>query len=287
MSMANKAILRPYTQLLTMEDVINKFQGAKKFSKLGLREAYHQFELTTESRKITTFYGPDGLYRYKRLNYGTKSAQDILQNEMRSILAGIPYQINIADDILIAGSTKEHDQALKLVLTRLQDNGMTVNTKKCQFDVEDTPFIGLIFNKKGIQPDPTKVEALHLAGPLKSKEELRSLLGMAGFSERFIPNYAKVTAPLQELLKEGTRDWDEKHQRAFEQLQQALQEDTITTIRDWSRNATSGGYIQALVVLELFFCGRDRQPKVSALLYSNHEALAHQNPTIQLPRERR
>ena len=58
-----------------------------------LREAYHQFEVTTESRKITTFYGPDGLYRYKRLNYGTKSAQDILQNEMRSILAGIPTKL--------------------------------------------------------------------------------------------------------------------------------------------------------------------------------------------------
>jgi hypothetical protein len=81
MRMSNEAILRPYTQLPTMEDVINKFQGAKKFSKLDLREAYHQFELTTESRKITTFYGPDGLYRYKRLNYVAKSAQDILQNE--------------------------------------------------------------------------------------------------------------------------------------------------------------------------------------------------------------
>ena len=52
-------------------------------------------------------------------------------------------------------------------------------------------------------------------------------MGMAGFSERCIPNYAKVTAPLRELLKEGTWDWDEKHQRAFEELQQTLQEDTL------------------------------------------------------------
>ena len=227
MRMANKAILRPYTQLPTLEDMINKFQGAKKFSKLDLREAYHQFKLTTESRKITTFYGPDGLYRYKRLNYGTQSAQDILQNEMRSILAGIPNQINIADDILIAGSVKEHNQALELVLARLQANGMTVNAGKCQFDVEEISFVGLTFNKKGIQPDPTKVEALHLAGPPKSKEELRSLLGMAGFSERFIPNYANTTAPLQELLKADTWDWNDKHQHAFEELQQALQEDTL------------------------------------------------------------
>ena len=73
--MANKAIFRPYTELPTMEYIIKKVQGATKFFKLDLREAYHQFELTLKSHKITTFYGPDKLYRYKWLNYGTKLAK--------------------------------------------------------------------------------------------------------------------------------------------------------------------------------------------------------------------
>ena len=107
MRLANKAILRPFTQIPTLDDVRAKFVGARKFSKLDLKEAYHQFELTTESRNITTFYGPDGLYRFKRLNYGTKSAQDILQIQMQKLLAGIPHQINLADDTLIGGTQKE------------------------------------------------------------------------------------------------------------------------------------------------------------------------------------
>ena len=41
---------------------------------------------------------------------------------------------------------------------RLQDNDKTVNTGKYQFDTEETSFAGLTFSKKGIQPDPTKVE---------------------------------------------------------------------------------------------------------------------------------
>jgi len=73
MRKANQAIKRPYTQIPTVEDITHKFHGATTFSKLDLKEAYHQFELTPSSRDITTFYGPDGLYRYKRLNYGTKS----------------------------------------------------------------------------------------------------------------------------------------------------------------------------------------------------------------------
>ena len=62
MRMANEAIQRPYTQIPTTEDIVAKFQGATTFSKLDLKEAYHQFELTPESRNITTFYGPTGLY---------------------------------------------------------------------------------------------------------------------------------------------------------------------------------------------------------------------------------
>ena len=107
-----------------MADVVNKFQGAERFTKLDLKEAYHQFVLDIPSREITTFYCPDGLYRYKRVNYGTKSAQDTLQLEMQKMLSDIPNQVNIADDILIGGSVEEHDAALEQVLSAMASNGV-------------------------------------------------------------------------------------------------------------------------------------------------------------------
>ena len=112
MRMANKAIIRPQSQLPTTDDVINKFHNATTFSKLDLREAYHQFELTPDSRKVTTFYRPDGLLRYKCLNLCMMSAQDIQQNRMKEILGGIPHQINLSDDVLIGKSQSEHNHAL-------------------------------------------------------------------------------------------------------------------------------------------------------------------------------
>ena len=125
--MANNAIKRPYVQIPTMSDIVNKLQGAERFTKLDLKEAYHQIVLSESSRHITTFYGPDGLYRYKRLNYGTKSAQDILQTQMQKMLSGIPHQVNIADDILIGGTVDERDLALKQVLSVLKNRGITLN----------------------------------------------------------------------------------------------------------------------------------------------------------------
>ena len=116
------------------------------------------------------------------------------------MLSGIPSQVNIADDILIGGSVEEHDAALQKVLSALTSNGITVNPDKCVFDVEEVRFVGLVFNKQGIKPDPKNVKNLQDASQLTSKVELRSFLGMAGFSERFIPNFASIVHPLRQQL---------------------------------------------------------------------------------------
>ncbi|CAB3977109.1 Hypothetical predicted protein [Paramuricea clavata] len=224
MRMANKAIQCPYTQIPTMADIVNKCQGAERFTKLDLKEAYHQLVLDEQSRNISTFYCPDGLYRCKRLNYGTKSAKDILHLEMHKTLSGIPSQKNIADDILIGGSVEEHDAALPKVLSALTSNSITVNPDKCVFDVEEVRFVGLVFNKQGIKPDPKNVKNLQDASQTTSKVELRSFLGMVGFRERFIPNFASIVHPLRQKLKENIWAWDEMCQESFTKLQASLSE---------------------------------------------------------------
>ena len=130
----------------------------------------HQFVLDEPSRNITIFYGRDGLYRYKRLSYKTKSAQDILQLEMHKMMSGIPNQVNIADDISIDGSVEERDAVLQKVLSALISNGITVNPDKCVFDVEDARFVCLVFNKHGTKPDPKNVRNLQDASQPTSKE---------------------------------------------------------------------------------------------------------------------
>jgi len=223
----NEAILRPNAQLPTTDDVIDKLRGATVFSRLDLKESYHQFRLDESSRRITTFHGPDALYRYRRLNYGTKSAQDILQNEMTRILAGIPNQMNVSDDILIGGTRKTHDTALKSVLEALDRNNITVNPEKCLFDVGELSFLGLIFGKEGVKPDPKKIKALKEASKPTSKEELRSFLGMAGFSQRFMPGYAHMTAPLREAMTAKRWSWGPGQDHAFEEVRGAMAEDAV------------------------------------------------------------
>ena len=227
MRAANESIMRPNAQLPTTEDVIDKLRGAQVFSKLDLKEAYHQFELDEKSRHVTTFHGLDALYRFKRLNYGTKSAQDILQNEMARILAGIPNQLNVSDDILIGGTIETHDDALDKVLNALSQSNITVNPAKCMFDVSELSFLGIVFGKDGVKADENKVQALKEASKPENKEALRSFLGMSGFSQRFIPGYAQMTAPLREAMTAKRWCWGSQQEHAFQQVRTALCGDKV------------------------------------------------------------
>ena len=88
---------------------------------------------------------------------------------------------------------------------------------------ETLEFFGQIFSKDGCQPDPKRVTALENASKPTNVSEVRSLLGMANYSSKYIPNFATNTAPLRDLTKKNAHFvWNETHQNAFKQLTEAL-----------------------------------------------------------------
>jgi hypothetical protein len=66
-----------------VNDISLSLNGAQYFSKLDLSQAYHQLELEEQSRYITTFSTHLGLYRYKRLNYGTNAVAEMFQYTLK------------------------------------------------------------------------------------------------------------------------------------------------------------------------------------------------------------
>ena len=55
MRAANRAIKRVRHPIPTVDDAALDLNGAKVFSKLDLSQAFHQLELSPQSRNITTF----------------------------------------------------------------------------------------------------------------------------------------------------------------------------------------------------------------------------------------
>jgi len=132
MRQANQALLREKHPVPTLEET-QEMSGEKVFSKLDLNMAFHQIELARESRDITTFAGPDGLYRYKRLLFGVNMATEKFQHIIWQILKDCPGTHNIDDDIRVVGtSEEEHEERLNEVMRKLEESGLTLDYDKCQ-----------------------------------------------------------------------------------------------------------------------------------------------------------
>ena len=115
MRVANQAIPHRHTQHPMIDDVVNELSGSTVFSHLDMSKGYHELELKESLRNVTTFSTHIGLYRYKRLNYSTRSAAEIFQETIREELTqDLKGVFNISDDIIVHGhGTKEHNANLK------------------------------------------------------------------------------------------------------------------------------------------------------------------------------
>lgn len=63
MRQANKAVLREIHPLPLVDELLTSVNGAVRFSKIDIKDAYHQVEISEKSRPITTFITKHGLFR--------------------------------------------------------------------------------------------------------------------------------------------------------------------------------------------------------------------------------
>ncbi|KAJ8414520.1 hypothetical protein AAFF_G00037220 [Aldrovandia affinis] len=194
MRRANQAIERERYPIPTVDEILQGMNGSTVFSKLDLKWGYHQLELSPESRGITTFAVHNGVYRYKRLIFGVSSASEQYQHEVANALAGIEGVENISDDIIVHAQDQDtHDKRLHAVLTRLMERGLTLNPDKCQFNMDKLVFMGILLSEKGIGPTEERVRAVAEAREPENAAEVRSFLGLVGYSSRFIPQFATLS----------------------------------------------------------------------------------------------
>ena len=223
MRKANQAIIRERIPIPTLDEAVENLNGSAVFSKLDLRLGFHQIELDKESRDITTFATHEGLFRYKRLSFGVNSAPEKYQ-QIRQVVSDIEGVLNIADDLVVHGkSIEEHDQSLHKRLQRLEEKNLTLSPMKCEFRMDKVVFMGLLLSKYGIDPTEERVRAVFEAVQPTTPTEVRSFLGMVGFSARFIPNFATLAEPLRAISRQGVPFiWSKEQDASFKELKRQL-----------------------------------------------------------------
>lgn len=151
---------------------------------------------------------------------------DVLGNDILDL-----FVTAYIDDILIFSKTlKEHGQHVNIVVGRLQAAGLQSDINKCEFEVHQTKYLGLIIHtasedgKPGyVSMDPSKTEAITSWETPRNVKDIQGFFGFANFYRRFLKGFAKLTAPLTALTrKDQAFTWTSKKQDTFQVIKQAF-----------------------------------------------------------------
>ena len=172
-----------------MEELMMQLKGAKYFFKMDLQSGYHQIRLDEKSIPLTAFTTPTGHYEWLVVPFGVRNAPPVFQRMMQDILgdllnAGVVVYL---DDILGYAATMDELVVLcRKVFTLLRTHKLYAKMSKCIFGVEEAQFLGYKVNGQGVRTDESKVSAVQNWPQPKTVSDVRSLLGLTGFYQKFV-----------------------------------------------------------------------------------------------------
>ncbi|GJP46788.1 hypothetical protein CLOM_g6031 [Closterium sp. NIES-68] len=236
----NKQTIKNKYPIPRIDDLLDQLRGATVFSKLDLRSGYWQIRMADNSIHKTAFRTRYGSYEYLVMPFGLTNAPATFQAEMNHILRPLLDECVVVylDDILIySRDMKQHVEHLRRVFEILRRERFYVKLSKSEFALEKVQFLGHMVSAQGVHVDPKKIEAVRTWKTPENVKELQQFLGFANYYNRFVPQYAKIAAPLTNLLKKNTPyKWEPKHQEAVEQLKQALTSAPVLILPDPERD---------------------------------------------------
>ena len=85
----------------------------------------------------------------------------LCSRQLHNVLEGLENVSVYLDDILVHAPSKEiHDKALEQVLSRIDKHGLSLNMRKCKFNVSKVNYLGYEIFDGCVKPDPERVKPI-------------------------------------------------------------------------------------------------------------------------------
>ena len=262
----NSRTIQDRHPLPRVDDTLQSLGGNHWFTLLDQGKAYHQGFVQEESRHLTAFITPWGLYEWVRIPFGLTNAPGEFQRFMEHCLEGIrdEFCIPYLDDLLVfSPDFKSHIQHLSTVLERLRSKGLKLKPTKCDLFKHQIKYLGHVVSKQGYCMDTSNLTAIYQLRDSKPTTvgDVRRIIGFLNYYRKYIQNFSKIAKPLFELLQKhplqerntiqkrnfrsGSKspviipsttpiDWQQYHQQALNKLIDCLSSPPLLAYPDFT-----------------------------------------------------
>jgi len=223
-----------------VSETLSRLSQAKIFSKFDIIHAFNRIRMKEGQEWLTAFNTRYGQFEYLVMPFGLCNALATFQNYINDTIREFLDYFATAyiDDILVySDNENDHTGHVLKVLRRLRERKLQLDIDKCEFNVKEVKYLGLIVTTDGIKMDPGKVAAIRDWQIPESVKDVQQFIGFAGFYRRFIANFSERVRPLNELTngdtylsragKKKTRykpfKWTSECQHAFDDLKAAFE----------------------------------------------------------------
>ena len=231
----NEVTIKNKYPLPMINDLFDRLQGAKVFSKIDMRSGYH-LKIREQDIPKTAFTTRYGLYEYTVMSFGLTNAPAYFMNMMNKVFMEFldKFVVVFINDILVySKNEEEHKEHLRLVLGKLKEHQLYAKFSKCEFWLKEVGFLGHVISGEGIAVDPTKVDTVTNWEAPTTVGEIRSFLGLAGYYRRFIEQFSKIAKPMKELLKKDTKFiWTDECEASLQELKKRLVTSPVLILPD-------------------------------------------------------
>jgi hypothetical protein len=217
-----------------IDDLFDQLKEASVFLKMDLLLGYHQLKVREEVIPKTAIQTRYGHYEFLvmpfRLTNAALMFMDLMNRVFHEYLDS--FVVVFIDDILVyLDNYVEHEEHLKIVLEKLPKKRLFAKFKKCEFWLEEVPFLGHIVNNDGLAVDPAKVQAVVEWERPSSVREIPSFLGLAGYYRRFIEGFSSLSGRFTALTRKNAPFiWNDKCEDSFQELKHRLVTAPVLTL---------------------------------------------------------
>lgn len=235
----NQDIVNDAYPMHQIEEQLNAMAGCNVFSTLDLTKGYHQLLIDLNSRDVTVFSTPDGLFQWKVLPMGMKTSGAVFQRVMDCVFRGLQPNcvvVYIDDVTIFRRDMKQHLKNLDAVFERIQKANLKVSYDKCKIAQSSVLVLGHQISSRGIWPNPAKVEAISRIKAPTSVKGIKSFWGAVSFFRRFLPQLSSIAKPLWNLCRKGISfRWTVAKEEVFQTLKKMLSQAPTLQLPDWNQ----------------------------------------------------